>query len=297
MIKYYNFLIALVILSFLCDLHAQENYPYYVIPQGHIRTDNGISYEISLGLKSNKEQKIERSDFFYKSDGEKTIIYNSWLKYGFINGIYPCSPDCNTELYAHTEQGVSLIKILDLVVDSQDVCGEQQTLIWVEHKRLEGNLLFVSTMKGTKENSFIKALNLKVEKWPDFINEDSLRIPAGFKNKEITLYKYGDNDAYIAEVHGTGWFESVDEVKFGPSKEGKWTGIYYVDKNGAKIITPVHHIMQSYYGQDFSFRGLEDINADGELDIIIGNPVVLVLERFKDGFRSWGFAYFPPGGC
>jgi len=25
-----------------------------------------------------------------------------------------------------------------------------------------------------------------------------------------------------------------------------------------------------YYGKDFSFRGIEDINGDGELDLIIG---------------------------
>jgi hypothetical protein len=83
------------------------------------------------------------------------------------------------------------------------------------------------------------------------------------------------------------------------------TGIYYVDKRGAKDLTPVDFNTQWYFGKDFSFRRIEDINADGELDLIIGNnssvpydynTVKLILERYKDGFRSWGFAFFSSGG-
>ena len=287
-------------------INQENKSPYSNIPQEHINSDNRIRYEIMLGLKSDSNHYYERNDFFYDTSGDKTVIFDSWLEYGFMNGIYPCSPNCNTKLYAHAENGVIPIKNPKLIVDSQDVCGEMSPLIWVEHEKIKENVLFISTMQGTKENSYMSAINLKVEKWPDYVHEDSLLIPIGFKDKKVTLYKYGENDAFIAEVQATGWFESGDWDRDGPSRQENWTGIYYVDKRGVKVLTPVDFQTQWYYGKDFSFRGIEDINGDGELDLIIGNnssvfydynTVTLILERYKDGFRSWGFGIFPSGGC
>ena len=136
------------------------------------------------------------------------------------------------------------------------------------------------------------------------LEDDKLPLRKNFAGFNYTYD--GENDAFIAEVQATGWFESGDWDRDGPSRQENWTGIYYVDKRGVKVLTPVDFQTQWYYGKDFSFRGIEDINGDGELDLIIGNnssvfydynTVTLILERYKDGFRSWGFGIFPSGGC
>jgi len=276
---------------------------YTNIPQAHITTDNRISYEIDLGRYSKKNEASKRNDFFYKAVNGKTVIYDSWLEYGFLNGLYPCTIfDCydasSFKLYAHTRQEISPLENIKLVVDSQDVCGSIEPLIWVEHKKIEPEPLFITTMHGTDQTSFIDVASLKVEEWPEWINYGSLLVPQGSENKKVRLYKYGeDSNVFIAEVSSTGWVETEDEDKFGPSEDREWQGIYYISKDKCLIITPIDHHTQSYYGQDFSLIGLQDINGDGGLDIIIGNPVSLILESYKGGFRSWGFAFMPPGGC
>ena len=110
---------------------------YTNIPNKHISSDNGIRYEVNLGFNSKKINTTKRKDFFYNSEETKTIIYNSWLEYGFMNGFYPCSPNCNTKLFAHTEQGIMPLENIELVVDSQDVCGRIEPLKWVNHKKIE----------------------------------------------------------------------------------------------------------------------------------------------------------------
>ena len=81
-------------------INQENKSPYSNIPQEHINSDNRIRYEIMLGLKSDSNHYYERNDFFYDTSGDKTVIFDSWLEYGFMNGIYPCSPNCNTKLYA-----------------------------------------------------------------------------------------------------------------------------------------------------------------------------------------------------
>ena len=99
-------------------INQENKSPYSNIPQEHINSDNRIRYEIMLGLKSDSNHYYERNDFFYDTSGDKTVIFDSWLEYGFMNGIYPCSPNCNTKLYAHAENGVIPIKNHKLIVDS-----------------------------------------------------------------------------------------------------------------------------------------------------------------------------------
>jgi len=271
---------------------------YTNIPNKHISSDNGITYEVNVGFDSEKTDRKKRKDFFYKSQETKTVIYDSWLQYRSMNGFYPCSPTCNTKLFAHTEQGIKSLENIELVVDSQDVCGRIEPLKWVNHKKIEPKPLFITTMDAPNQTSFIDAKDFKVEHPPEWMSLDDLSIPKGAKNKKVNLYKYGENsDAYIAEVQAIGWIETVDADKFGPSREGIWQGVYFVDKDQSLIITPIKHRYQSYYGEDFSVRGFEGINGDGYLDIILGSPVSLILESYKQGFRSWGFAFFPPGGC
>ena len=71
--------------------------------------------------------------------------------------------------------------------------------------------------------------------------------------------------------------------------------LYYKSKN--LVITPIDFGTQDYYGGNFNLNGFQDINGDGTLDIIIGDPVGLILESYQTGFRSWGFPFFPSGGC
>lgn len=271
---------------------------YSNIPQAHLSKKDEIAYEIDLGLPPINSDKNKRADFFYNTENSnKTIIYDSWLEYEYMNGVTPCTPDCNTKLYAHTANGVLPIQILKLVIDSQKVCDNFKPLIWVVHEKIDPTPLFVSTMSGTKKNTFIDASTLKTEIVPKWINYDSLFIPLGFKNKRVILYAYArKNNTFIAEVHATGRYEREDCDEDRGMKESNWSGLYYIDENQMRIITPVG-FRQYYYGDDFKFVGFEDINGDGELDIITGKPVKLILERYKKGFRSWGFAFFPPCGC
>ena len=77
-------------------INQENKSPYSNIPQEHINSDNRIRYEIMIGLKSDSNHYYERNDFFYDTSGDKTVIFDSWLEYGFMNGIYPCSLNCNT---------------------------------------------------------------------------------------------------------------------------------------------------------------------------------------------------------
>jgi len=158
---------------------------YTNIPKEHINSDNGIRYEVNVGFNSERINTTKRKDFFYKSEGNKTIIYNSWLEYGFMNGIYPCSPDCNTKLFAHTQEGIQPLKDIKLVIDSQDVCGTIQPLISVNHKKIEPVPLFVTTMNVPSQNTFIEAKNLKIDTPPKWVNFDALPIPEGATNNPV----------------------------------------------------------------------------------------------------------------
>jgi len=279
-------------------LQKKNELKYSNITQTHIYQNKGLGYEIRLGLNSKNKKTSKRKDFFYKVENEKTVIYDSWLEYGFLNGIYPCSPNCNTNLFVYTMEGAKPLKVIKLVEDTQNVCGEIKPLIWVEHKKIEPDPLFVTTMNYGKNNFFIDATTSIVNEVPDWINYNNFTIPLNAYEKSVKLYQYGDSpNTFIAEVSALGWNVTIDEDKFGPSREIEWQALYYVDKNSILILTPVNHKTQSYFGNDFSLVGFSDINQDGTLDIIIGKPVSLILESYKDGFRSWGFAFFPPGGC
>ncbi len=272
---------------------------YSNISKQHLTSDNGIRYEINLGWDKNTAIDREREDFFYKYGDEKTIIYDSWLEYGFMNGIYPCRPNCNINLYAVGSEINHPIEDAQLIVDSQNVCGDVLPLIWIEHKKPAMEPLFITSMAVESDSKkYYKEAGLEETSIPEWLNLSVLETPKNTKNKKVTLYNYvGKQDCFLAEVTAEAWYESKDVEKFGPSKEIKWQGIYYVEKNKQLILTPIDNIQQQYYGDDFSLSGLEDINGDGLLDIIIGKPVSLILESYKNGFRSWGFAFRPKGGC
>lgn len=278
---------------------------YSNIFKQHIYSDNGIRYVVNLGWNLNNNADQKRKDFFYRYrddryGDEKTVIYDPWLQYGSMNGIYPCRPNCITDLYVVSPKKNYPIEDARLIIDSQDVCGEIRPFIWVDHKKNTPEALFITTMAVDLEGKkYYKGNGLLEENMPNWLNLSLFETPKHVKNKKVTLYRYPEKqDCYIAEVTAEGWNEStIDEDKFGPSKEIKWQGVYYVEKEKILILTPIEYHNQQFYGEDFSLAGLEDMNGDGVLDIIIGSPVSLILESYKNGFRSWGFAFFPRGGC
>lgn len=271
---------------------------YSNIDQTHVKFEGyGITYEVSLNMKP---VGGKRSDQFYHSQAEQTIISGPMQSHGGL----PCSPPCIPEIYAHTINGAFRIQTSEMMTNTVNgFCGDPGIIFRLEHSALDTNVLYTGTFKGTSDNSFLKASDLRMDKPPIQLSPDSFAIPKGFKNKEVEFYKYGNSEAFLVFVRANGWVESDDEDKFGLSKEGKWEAIYFASESGVKIITPASHSAQFYFGESlqtpFGLIGLEDINDDGELDIIIGRKrwVTLVLERYKNGFRSWAFPFDPAGGC
>lgn len=251
------------------------------------------------GLGTIKRQGTRPILFYGKEDvdpqGKKTILYNSYLEYQHGD---PCDPSCITDLYVHRKEGVFPIQNPQLFVDTQIVCdGVKAPIKWIEHEKIEKGFLFISSLKGSVENSFISPNNLITEEWPESLMEDDIPLPVGYDLKEAILYRYQESDAYIIEVNALGWFISDDPGKFGPTRRIIWQGVYFADESGIKLLTPESYKDHIRLGGNFQFMGLEDINGDDKADIIIGKPVSLILEKYGKGFRSWGFGVVPLSGC
>ena len=185
------------------------------------------------------------------------------------------------KLYAYTRKGRFPLEIIDAKINSLPIyCDFENSSkqIEISYKKIEPEILFISSTDLTIENSFINASPLKDKSWAN--DNDSLLFPSNSENKNVTLYKFGENNnAFIASVSGT-----INSVR---NCEPEWDDPYAYN---CEIFYPIKSTFNAYYyvenekiillSQSFDeIKGFQDINNDGVLDIIFGETIYFSNEN------------------
>ena len=187
----------------------------------------------------------------------------------------------NLKLYAYTREGRFPLEIIDAKINSLlDPCTDNLSKqIEISYKKIETEILFISSADVPIENSFIKASPLKDKQWAN--DNDSLLFPSNSENKNVTLYKFGkNNNAFIASVSGT-----INTMRgCNPEWEDPYAyncDIYLPDTNTFSAYYYIENEKITLLSQYFSdeIKGFQDINNDGVLDIIFGRTIYFSNEN------------------
>lgn len=276
---------------------------YSNVNTDHI-TKDGLRYEVDLGWgRLNFDiNTAPRKDYFYRVEKFKTVLLDPRMSYRLMNLNDPCFPECNLNLMVlddgHKQKVRNLYKSSIVEEKITDMYDEEKSVYSINHMNTKTEKLFMTTMDySTSSNPLKESSSMVVETPPDWMNLSAIPTPIYLSDKNIKLYLlYPGLNIYLAHVTGKGWYETRDESKFGPSREVSWHGVYIIDKEQMSIVTPVDFNNQYYYGDDFSFVGSIKLNGDEIPELIFGRPeVTLILESYKNGYRSYGFPYHYPG--
>jgi len=287
------------------------------VPTQHLASLKGFTYVARLQLPL-VAGKAGKPDFVRPPSGEQFAVYDPWLEYAFINGTAPCftteeehralelppqdrqalaQRKCPLKWNAVSKGRVEPLHIIGVEVLEHDVCGSQRLKVVATLSPLKERPLFLTTTGRPGPVSWTPASELVATRPPGLLQPP---LPDGVVNPRLTWHRYpGKSEplGFLVETTADVWFDSFDVDKFGPDRWVRWQALFWVDARGARVLPPFEPHDQLYWGEDFRFSGLQDVNGDGEPDILVGDPLSLILERFEDGFRAWGFPFFPPGGC
>ena len=302
------------VFAFICLL-----IPFNNLFASDFRWDNDLLYDVAVGLKPIVKGS-QRKDHFYRSSNNKITLYDPWSEYYFSEGTFPCSPEgakesmnqkqkrkyfeskCPLNLFAHTKNGITKIANIQLSVSETDVCGSIRPIVNASHDPISAETFFVSTMGKSGSKTFIDSSAVRIEK-PNFFSMHQIKIPKGIRDIKFSFYQYprGSSQEFIVIAKGEVWAPTIDEEKFGTDRYRTWYGAYLLTKEKISALLPEDIHKQFFYTEqqdsDLELFGFEDVNVDGELDIILGSKASMILERYGSGFRAWTFAFFPPGGC
>ena len=185
------------------------------------------------------------------------------------------------KLFAYTRKGRFPLEIIDAKINSLPIyCDELNSSkqIEISYKKIEPEILFISSADVPIENSFIKASPLKDKQWAN--DNDSLLFPSNSENKNVTLYKFGkNNNAFIASVSGT-----INTMRgCNPEWEDPYAyncDIYLPDTNTFSAYYYIENDKIILLSQPFDeIKGFQDINNDGVLDIIFGRAIYFSNEN------------------
>ena len=194
------------------------------------------------------------------------------------------------KLYAYSREGRFPLEIIDSKINSLPVyCDfEVSKQIEISYKKIESEILFISSADLPIENSFIRASSFKDKQWAN--DNDSFLFPSNSENKNVTLFKFGkNNNAFIASVSGIINTERFCEREWDDSQvyncEIKLPDTrtineyYYIENEKITILSALGD--NKYMGK---IKGFQDINNDGVLDIIFEHAIYFSNEN---GFLAY----------
>jgi hypothetical protein len=252
-------------------VYQGENIFYYAF-----KSDNEIHIGGDFELKDDNiiilYDAITKQQNFDKSTREAAKTYRNLSDISELNKL---------NLYAYTRDGKFPLELIDSKINRLPIYCENEGFtkqIEISYKKIESEILFISSADLPIENSFIKASPLKDKQWAN--DNDSLLFPSSSENKNVTLYKFGKkNNTFIASVSGIintvrgcepEWDDShVYNCEINLPDTTTFNAYYYIE--GDKVL------LLSYF--DDEIKGFQDINNDGILDIVMRKRIYFSNEN------------------
>ena len=191
-------------------------------------------------------------------------------------------------LFAYTREGKFPLELIDSKINSLPTyCedGEVTKQIEIRFNKINLEILFISTADLRIENSLIDASPFKNKELED--TYDDLLFPSNSDVKNVTFFKFGEDNALIAFVSATTLALSnpcfVDEEEAYERKDSPiryncdikypvkmdYSAYYYIEGDKVRLL--------SYFNDDI--KGFQDINNDGILDIVMRKRIYFSNEN------------------
>jgi len=292
---------------------AYGNRIFETLDTNAINRETRFAYSVAIDLPEAPDRGA-RVDIFYPPAVGALTVFEPLIPYALLNRTMPCSHEeenpgrreiaslgddavskylqthCPAKLFAHGPGGVEKLRMGPPKFHRVDCCGSPCLRVTAELAPTRNPALFYSTTAGAKGKAVFVRLTKIVTPGPEWLRPNRVPLPEGFLATRIDFYKYPGlgRDAYLAFVAASGIVASDTGDGVRTLSWTPWQAVYLYDARGPRILTPASLAGLRAYGTNLEPAALYDVSGDHVPDLLLGNPVSLILERHRQGFRSWG---------